>query len=482
MSIFRLRLLHHLPSLLIVLGLGLLAGVAAAAPALTRISRDPYTNSTSQHLTQVEPDTFAYGSTIVAAFQTGRFFDGGASNIGWATSTDGGTSWQHGFLRKTTTFVGGQYARVSDPSVSYDPKHDVWLINALSLGGNGQGVIVSRSTDGGLSWHHPVLVAPPQSGYDKNWIVCDTWQASPAFGNCYVEWDDASLGGLIYLSTSTDGGVTWSAPAASLDNAQGLGGQPLVQPNGSVVVAFVNSAGNQMRAFRSTDGGTSWGKSKLIAAVSDHLVAGNLRTFALPSAEVDGGGKIYLVWQDCRFIQDCRANDLVMSTSTDGEVWSRVRRIPLDPRTSGIDHFIPGIAADPNTSGATARLALAYYYYPNTDCSDSTCRLNVGITTSTDGGKTWSPATRLAGGMRLTWLASTTLGYMVGDYISTSIVNGNAVPVFAVAREKKATFRESMFAPSSGLPILGGTLTSANDEPLPNAQSDHPPRLIQRIP
>jgi len=34
--------------------------------------------STSQHGTEVEPDTFAFGSTIVAAFRVGRSFDGGA--------------------------------------------------------------------------------------------------------------------------------------------------------------------------------------------------------------------------------------------------------------------------------------------------------------------------------------------------------------------------------------------------------------------
>ena len=62
----------------------------AEPPALLQLSADPYTNPSSQHQTQVEPDTFAYGSTIVAAFQSGRFAGTGASNIGWATSQDGG--------------------------------------------------------------------------------------------------------------------------------------------------------------------------------------------------------------------------------------------------------------------------------------------------------------------------------------------------------------------------------------------------------
>ncbi len=50
--------------------------LAFAAVQLTQISSDPYMNPTSNHKTQVEPDTFAFGNTIVSAFQSGRFFDG----------------------------------------------------------------------------------------------------------------------------------------------------------------------------------------------------------------------------------------------------------------------------------------------------------------------------------------------------------------------------------------------------------------------
>ena len=47
----------------------------ALAATLVQVSSDPFTNSTSQHKTQVEPDTFSYGNTAVIAFQSGRFFD-----------------------------------------------------------------------------------------------------------------------------------------------------------------------------------------------------------------------------------------------------------------------------------------------------------------------------------------------------------------------------------------------------------------------
>ncbi len=72
--------------------------LAFASVTLVQLSSDPFTNSTSQHRTEVEPDTFAFGSTIVSAFQVGRFFNGGASDIGFATSTNGGKSFTSGFL------------------------------------------------------------------------------------------------------------------------------------------------------------------------------------------------------------------------------------------------------------------------------------------------------------------------------------------------------------------------------------------------
>src|SRR6058998_3153737 len=128
----------------------------AAAVGLTQLSTDPYTNTTSFHRTEVEPDSFSFGSTLVAAFQVGRFSDGGASNIGWATSTNDGASWSNGFLPGITVFDGGGYSRVSDPSVGYDAQHDVWLVASLALlqsgpAIDGAAVLVNRSTNGGLA-------------------------------------------------------------------------------------------------------------------------------------------------------------------------------------------------------------------------------------------------------------------------------------------------------------------------------------------
>src|SRR5215216_5063062 len=74
------------------------AGGAQAAVPLNQVFTDPFTNATSQHRTAVEPDTFAFGSTMVTVTQSGRFFDGGASGIGWATLDATGSVVAYGVL------------------------------------------------------------------------------------------------------------------------------------------------------------------------------------------------------------------------------------------------------------------------------------------------------------------------------------------------------------------------------------------------
>jgi hypothetical protein len=454
---------------------------AHAQFTLVQISVDKLKNSDSDHRTEVEPDIFAWGNTIVATYHVARrpgTIGWGSAAIGFSTSTDGGKTGTYGYLPDlTVNYKGGKYYGAADPSVAYDAKHAVWLISSLALINPIGDVVVSRSTDG-IHWGDPILVDGTHND-DKNWTVCDNTSTSPYYGNCYTEWDAATSTGDVEMSTSSDGGLTWGPAKTTADFAGGLGGQPVVQPNGTVIVPYSQSYAG-VGAFRSTNGGASWNSSVTVAVVDNHSEGGGLRSLPLPSAEIDGAGKVYVVWQDCRFRTNCAENDIVMSTSTDGNTWTSPARIPIDPVTSTVDHFIPGIGVDPKTSGASAHLTMIYYYYPVSNCN-SNCQLDVGFTTSQDGGNTWTAGAPLAGPMQLSWLPISDLGPMVADYIAVSFSNGNPFGVFAVAKAPSGSLlNEAMYTTKQ--PLLAADdaprFSSKGEFPVPNAKSDHPMRAF----
>ncbi|HVI10625.1 MAG TPA: sialidase family protein, partial [Candidatus Binatia bacterium] len=287
--------------------------VLPASAQLVQISGDNLTNKDSTHRTEVEPDTFAWGNTIVSAFHVARrpgSIGWGSGDVGFATSTDGGVTWTHGNLPGlTVNYQGGTYGAAADPSVAYDAKHGEWLISTLPLVGLNPlsqyigDVAVSRSSDG-LTWGNPINIDKTHLD-DKNWTVCDNNSSSPYYGNCYTEWDQAYGTGDVLMSVSSDGGQTWGKGLASADHATGLGGEPLVQPSGTVVVPFQDGG---IAAFTSSNGGTSWNKSVFVASITSHGDAGGIRNPNLPGAAIDGAGKVFVAWADCRFRKSCSSN------------------------------------------------------------------------------------------------------------------------------------------------------------------------------
>ena len=129
------------------------------------------------------------------------------------------------------------------------------------------------------------------------------------------------------------------------------------------------TAGTNMVSFSSTDGGASWNASLVVASITDHLVAGSLRTSALPSAIADAGGTVYVVWQDCRFRTGCASNDIVLSTSTDGNTWLRQLAFRSTQRPVRSTISSDRSASILRLQAAAAHLGLTYYYYPVANCT-----------------------------------------------------------------------------------------------------------------
>jgi hypothetical protein len=421
--------------------------VAADCETVARvIARDRY-RAPAQHSTTAEPDSLSWGRTVVAAFQSGRFRDGGAVNTGWTTSRDGGRTWRSGTLPALTvnSRPAGRWLRASDPVVAYDSAHRTWLIASLALSaGQAAAVVVSRSPDG-IAWSAPVTVieAPwqPNLLLDKEWIVCDNGTASPHRGSCYVTYSDFRTLRLEFQA-SRDGGLTWEPQVSAPENAgrKSIVGrwapapQPVVRPNGHLVVPYYDE--DRVASVRSTDGGRSFQAPVAISPTAFKPTPG-LRAPPLPSAEVDRAGNVYVVWPDCTGTPSCASNDLRLSRSADGVTWSRATRIPARPRGSSGDYVLPGIGADTSRTG---RIAVAYYVFR------AGSLLDAGFISSPNGGRNWRPPRRLnAQTMRLDWAAQAG-GAMLADYISTSWTGGRAIAVLPFASPRAARFDQPLFA------------------------------------
>lgn len=411
-----------------------------------------------QKNTQVEPASFAWGSKIVTTFQSWRIVDGGAAALGWATSGDAGVRWRSGTLS-----LGGYFA-ASDPVVTFDAAHHVWMIAGIGFRERAHEVFVSRSADG-VKWSEPVVAAADaDEDRDKEWIGCDNSARSNFRGRCYLAYVDTTRW-MLGIRTSDDGGLTWSKPLRLQPGVTGRGAVfsgpiPVTRPNGDLVVPYsffapLNEGGrgvpeeDRVAAVVSHDGGATFTQPIRIAALEASDDLAGIRAPSLPSVSVDAAGKAYVAWQDGRFRSRAGENDVVFSTSTDGMNWTAAARIRMSGARS---YFLPAIAVDPATSGKKAHVAVAYYSLQmSSGCSTFVpgCyqKIDAWLVQSQNGGRTWGTPRKLnAQPMQIEWLADTTLGAMLGDYISVSYVRGHAVPVLALAGPPTTTgYSESIF-------------------------------------
>ena len=149
------------------------------------------------------------------------------------TTFNNGASWITGNISRNSPQVTG-----SDPVTVFDRKHGVAIHSSLnysfqnSTGEACRGdLVVSVSTDGGVTWAPPTVVdnglgcdlSNVQLFNDKEWIVTDNNPSSPFYGRTYLTWTKfaAATGSYtespIFEAHSDDGGKHWS-------NAQEISG------------------------------------------------------------------------------------------------------------------------------------------------------------------------------------------------------------------------------------------------------------------
>jgi hypothetical protein len=157
-------------------------------------------------------------------------------------------------------------------------------------GTRGLNVAVMRSSDHGLTWSKPVIVSklvdrtvvtPGDNLPLRTGDIIPDIAIDRSSGDAYVVWQDARSGTpAIYLSKSTDGGSSWSAPQKVSDAPAGVEaftGSVDVNSNGAVGVTFYDFRNDTPTTetaltdywFRaSTDGGATWGDSQRVTPSS----------------------------------------------------------------------------------------------------------------------------------------------------------------------------------------------------------------------
>jgi hypothetical protein len=249
-------------------------------------------------------------------------------------STDNGTTWSSPQIAVHPAFSSGM---VDKPWLAIDttatsPYVNTLYISVTSFSKDGtQGrITVSHSSDGGTSWRTaPVDVLQTYPDVDqfsdlaigKDGAVYVTWM------HCFANGPEGDCGGTnatMYFAKSTDGGNTWSKPAAissvrlvpdtcpssipcfygtlpntteRVSNIPAIGVDNSTGPHaGNLYVVMYNWTGSQMQVevVTSSDGGTTWGTPVLVApptAMHDQF---------FPWLSVDQTGIVYVTWLDRR--------------------------------------------------------------------------------------------------------------------------------------------------------------------------------------
>lgn len=399
-------------------------------------------------------------TNLVGAWQQDRWSNGGARGVLLGSSSDGGHTWtiaQAAFSRCTggNAANGGDYARATDPWVSFSPAGTAYALALVFNGGalaagSSSAMRVAQSTDGGVTWSTPKnLIADGEQYFnDKGSITADPTDAHLI----YAVWDRATSTdhSATFLARSTDAGVTWETARAIYDPGAGnqtLGNIIVVLPTGAITNVFTEidnidtpSEHRSVRAMQSSDHGGSWSTPAQIAELRsigarDPDTGTVVRDASdLASVAADAAGTLYVVWQDARFSSGAR-DGIALSRSTDGgTTWSAPVQINTSTTTQA---FIPTVRVR-----ADGVVGVSYYDFRNNTSSPQTLLTDYWLITSSDA-TNWTES-HITGPFDLS-IAPRDSGLFLGDYQSLASSGATFLPFFAKTNDGNAANPTDIF-------------------------------------
>jgi hypothetical protein len=293
---------------------------------------------------------------------------------------------------------------------------------------------------------------------DKPAIAVDASSASPHKNRVYVAWTRVArnTSSRVVLSSSDDGGLTWSAPVNVNRTTGDLTYASLaVARNGTLYVVWTDQSHYQLRIVRSTDGGRHFGPERLAAAFETitipHcgigiVVPAEPRSCiqANPTVTVDtsGGryrGRVYVSYTGTNFTGDEGAALTTFDSRLNllaGYPRAGVHRLVAPtPAPTRADQFWVQSAID----RSDGTLWMCFY---DTSGDPKAKKVKYTCTASRDGGRSWSRRIQAAS----VFSDETQKGaaYEYGYYQGLAASHGVAHPIWTDTR-RLATLNEEIY-------------------------------------
>ncbi|WP_091838082.1 sialidase family protein [Marininema halotolerans] len=217
---------------------------------------------------------------LIGAWQQDRWSNGGARGLVAAFSKDGGGTWTRSVqpFSKCAT-PKNPFTRASDPWISIGPDGRAYSTGLLLRRNSSASAIAAvTSINHGQTWRNFRIIKVDQNPNvenDKEAVTADPVKS----GWAYIVWDrGTSTVGPTWFSRTTNGGLSWSKPKIIFNPGKGnqtLGNQIVIDPASGILYNFFSlliGANPQnplifIGVQQSLNRGKTWTRAKIISQI-----------------------------------------------------------------------------------------------------------------------------------------------------------------------------------------------------------------------